>query len=79
MGTFRRSRLTDSGICRLYASGHSRREIALRAELYDAEVVAVLVANGMTLRTQEEARDLARASRKRHLGRLKLKGELSST
>lgn len=73
MGSVRRQRITDAGICRLYRNGEARGLIALRAGLYDAEVVAVLMRNGVPLRTQQEAAALAGAARRRHLGRLRLK------
>jgi hypothetical protein len=73
MGTGRRQKISDAGICRLYAKGQPRYLIGLAAGLHDAEVVEVLVRNGVRLRTQEEARELAQAARCRTIGRLKLK------
>jgi hypothetical protein len=73
MGSLRRQRISDAGICRLYRNGESRAAICLAAGLYDAELVALLVRNGVPIRTQGEARDLARASRLRRSGKLRLK------
>jgi hypothetical protein len=73
VGSFRKSRLTEAGICRCYVSGISRREICLRSGLYDAEVIEVLTRNGVPLRTPAEAQALAVAARKRTIGTLRLK------
>jgi len=73
MGSRRRQRISDAGICRLYRNGESRAAICLAAGLYDAEVVAVLARNGVPIRTPAEARELGRAARLRHTGRLRLK------
>jgi hypothetical protein len=53
MGTGRRQKISDAGICRLYAKGQPRYLIGLAAGLHDAEVVEVLIRNGVRLRTQE--------------------------
>ena len=73
MGTHRHQKISDAGICRLYAKGESRHVIGLASGLYDAEVVDVLIRNGVRLRTEAEARELARIARNRHLGTLRLK------
>lgn len=46
--------------------------IALRAGLYDAEVLDVLRRNGVPIRSAAEVRALASAARRRYLGTLKL-------
>jgi hypothetical protein len=73
MGTGRRQKISDAGICRLYAKGQPRYLIGLAAGLHDAEVVDVLIRNGVSLRTMDEARTLAQEARRRTIGRLKLK------
>lgn len=73
MGTRRRQKISDAGICRLYGKGEPRYLIGLAADLHDAEVVDVLIRNGVRLRTPDEARLLAQAARARTVGTLKLK------
>lgn len=75
MGSRRRRRLSDSAICKLYVvDGEPRSMIALRAGLYDAEVLDVLRRNGVSIRSPAEVRALASAARRRHVGTLKLPG-----
>jgi hypothetical protein len=63
VGTYRRRQLSDAAICSLYQQGFSRVEIGWRAKLYDAEVTAILRANGVALRSSTEAQAMARARR----------------
>jgi len=66
-------KISESAICSLYRAGAPRGEICIRAGLYDRELLAVLRANGVALRSDAEARALASASRRRHFGTLTLK------
>lgn len=63
MGTFRKILLSELQVCKLYAEGFSRTEIGWRAGLYDAEVMAILRANGVALRSSSESAAMARARR----------------
>ena len=64
MGTWRRQRIPDSEIVSRYLAGEGRVAIGIRAKLWDHEVVAVLQANGVTLRTMKEAAALAGEQRR---------------
>jgi hypothetical protein len=63
MGTHRRRMLSDLEICALYQQGFSRAEIGWRARMYDSEILVVLRANGVALRSSTEAQAMARARR----------------
>lgn len=63
MGSRRKQTLSDMEICRLYAAGFSRTEIGWRSSLYDKEVMAVLQANGVRLRSSGESAAMARSRR----------------
>lgn len=65
MGSLRKPRLSESEVCRLYRAGQSRNAIGLAAQLYDHEVVAVLVRNGVPLRGDAEARAISIKNRER--------------
>lgn len=65
MGTLKVSRLSDAEICALYASGQGRVEIGLRAGLSEPAIKAILLRNGVVLRTPTEARQLAADRRTR--------------
>lgn len=65
MGTRRVQAISDMLICRLYADGLSRAEIGWRAHLYDKEVIAILQANGVPLRSAAESHAMARLLRLR--------------
>lgn len=70
MGSIRKRLLSDLEICRLYQQGFSRAEIGWKAKLYDPEILVVLRANGVALRTSGESRALSYA-RRRERERLK--------
>jgi hypothetical protein len=63
VGTFRRRQLSDSRICELYQQGFSRAEIGWHARMYDSEILVVLRANGVALRSASEVYALSRARR----------------
>lgn len=63
MGTFRKRLLSDAAICQMYQRGFSRAEIGWQAKMYDSEILVVLRANGVALRSSSEVYALARARR----------------
>lgn len=71
MGSFRIPRLSEMEVCKLYAEGFSRTEIGWRGRLYDAEVLAILQANGVPLRSHADARALSAARRERTRARMR--------
>lgn len=65
MGTFRRPKLSDSSICRLYREGEARFTLCMLAGITDYELAACLKRNGVAIRTDAEWKAIARASRAR--------------
>jgi len=63
LGTFRKRLLSDSRICELYQQGFSRAEIGWNARMYDSEILVVLRANGVALRSSSEVYAMSRARR----------------
>lgn len=55
--------LSDMAVCKLYQEGFSRAEIGWKARLYDAEILVILRANGVQLRSSSESAAMARARR----------------
>lgn len=47
----------------MYAEGFSRTEIGWRAKMYDSEILTILRANGVQLRSSSESAAMARARR----------------
>jgi hypothetical protein len=64
VGSIRRRVLSDMQICQMYQQGFSRAEIGWKAKLYDPEILVILRANGIALRTSGEARALSYARRR---------------
>lgn len=54
MGTHRRQLISDMEIVRRFRDGEALSLIGKRAGLWTSDLMAVLVANGVTLRTQAE-------------------------
>lgn len=73
MGSRRVPLLADSAVCRLYREGESRFVLCMRAGMTDYELVACLRRNGVALRDDAEARDLARKSRARWKSTLRMR------
>jgi hypothetical protein len=65
MPSLRRPRLSEMTICSMYLAGRPRAHICLAAGVYDAELVALLKRNGVPLRSDAEAREIAIANRER--------------
>jgi hypothetical protein len=63
MGSRRKRMLSDMEICALYQQGFSRTEIGWRAKMYDSEILVVLRANGVQLRSATESAAMARSRR----------------
>lgn len=59
MGTLFRPRLTDTQIVEEYNAGKTQAWLGLKARLSSVQVRAILVANGVRLRTSPEVRRLA--------------------
>lgn len=55
--------LSDMAVCKLYQEGFSRAEIGWKARLYDSEILTILRANGVQLRSSSESAAMARARR----------------
>jgi hypothetical protein len=74
MGSLRtKPKLSESTICAHYKGGMSRFDICLRADIYDAELVATLRANGVPLRTDTEWRRIAVEGRERYKSNLRMR------
>lgn len=76
MGSRRTPRLSDSAVCRLYAGGEARFTLGMRAGLTDYELVALLRRNGIPLRDDAEARELATKSRARWKSTMRMRVRL---
>jgi hypothetical protein len=79
VGSFRRPRLSDSEVCRLYRAGTARDAVGMMAGLIDREVCEVLRRNGVPLRNDAESAALAVANRARWKSTLRMTKRLRRT
>jgi hypothetical protein len=76
MGSRRTPLLSDSAVCRLYRDGESRFVLCMRAGLTNYELTACLRRNGIPLRDDAEARELAAKSRARWKSTMRMRVRL---
>lgn len=73
MGSLRHARLSDSAICAAYVAGEARDVLSMRSGLHDALLVEVLRQNGVPLRNDAEAAQIAVRSRAKHKSTLRMR------